>query len=112
MKHITNLRIIISKNNQSFFSAKLNAVLSELGCFKVKEMASAEYWKDQSRAEITYFFEETKQPLSAWEALFEKTVGTYTVERDSEFATIEHLCSLEDENGVLAILNIPNRLIV
>jgi hypothetical protein len=108
MKHITNLRIVISKNNQSFFSAKLNAVLSELGCFKVKEMASAEYWKDKSRAEITYFFEETKQPLAAWESLFEKTVGTYTVERDNEFTAFEHFCSLEDENGIFAVLNIPS----
>ena len=109
---VANLRIIIKNTRQLDFRVKLDEVLSELGCFKVKEMASAEYWKDKSRAEITYFFEETKQPLSAWESLFEKTVGSYTVERDSEFATLEHLCSLEDENGIFAILNIPNKLIV
>ena len=108
---VANLRIIIKNTRQLDFRVKLDEVLSELGCFKVKEMASAEYWKDKSRAEITYFFEETKQPLAAWESLFEKTVGTYTVERDSEFATLEHLCSLEDENGIFAILNIPNNLI-
>ena len=108
---VANLRIIIKNTRQLDFRVKLDEVLSELGCFKVKEMASAEYWKDKSRSEITYFFEETKQPLAAWESLFEKTVGTYTVERDSEFATLEHLCSLEDENGIFAILNIPNNLI-
>ena len=108
---VANLRIIIKNTRQLDFRVKLDEVLSELGCFKVKKMASAEYWKDKSRAEITYFFEETKQPLAAWESLFEKTVGTYTVERDSEFATLEHLCSLEDENGIFAILNIPNNLI-
>ena len=108
MKNISNLRIIINKNNRVVFSAKLDATLSELGCFKIKEKTSEEYWKDQSRAEITYFFEETKQPLSAWEALFEKTVGTYTVERDNEFTAFEHFCSLEDENGIFAVLNIPS----
>ena len=108
MKNIANLRIIIRKNNQADFSGKLDTVLSELGCIKIKEKTSEEYWKDKSRAEITYFFEETKQPLSAWEALFEKTVGTYTVERDNEFTTLEHFCSLEDENGIFAVLNIPS----
>ena len=108
---VANLRIIIKKDQQLDFCVKLDATLSELGCFKVKEMASAEYWKDKSRAEITYFFEETKQPLSAWESLFEKTVGTYKVERDNEFTALEHFCSLKDENGIFAILNIPNKLI-
>ena len=111
MKNISNLRIIINKNNRVVFSAKLDATLSELGCFKIKEKTSEEYWKDQSCAEITYFFEETDQPLSAWESLFEKTVGTYSIESDNEFTTLEHFCSLEDEKGIFAILNIPNNLI-
>ena len=111
MKNTANLRIIIRKNNQADFSGKLDAVLSELESFNVKETTGEEYWKDKSRAEITYFFDETKQPLYVWEALFEKTVGNYSIERDNEFTTLEHFCSLEDEKGIFAILNIPNNLI-
>lgn len=109
MKNAVNLRIIIKKDHQSEFSAKLDDVLSELGCFKIKEATSTEYWKDKSRAEITYYFEETEQPLSAWKLLFEKTVGTYSIETDSTFTTIEHYCSLTDETEIFAILNIPNK---
>ena len=108
MKNTAKLRIIIRKNNQADFSGKLDTVLSELESFNVKETTGEEYWKDKSRAEITYFFDETKQPLYVWEALFEKTVGNYSIERDNEFTTLEHFCSLEDENGIFAVLNIPS----
>ena len=105
---VANLRIIIKNTHQLDFRVKLDEVLSELGCLKIKEKTSEEYWKDQSRAEITYFFDEIKQPLYVWEALFEKTVGNYSIERDNEFTTLEHFCSLEDENGIFAVLNIPS----
>lgn len=108
---ITNLRVIIKKAHQSKFSSKLDAVLSELGSFKIKKTTCEEYWKDKSRAEITYFFEKTEHPLSTWEALFEKTVGAYSIENDNRFTTIEHYCSLTDETEIFAILNIPNKLL-